>query len=188
MKFSDKPAIATAQTRLMEIFVAAGWTTPERAATLLPWRVTRVVLTTPAAATIDDLPDDDFRLTTESGGICDPRRQWRRPGIGSQWVVALAKVGDWVRVDCFDGWGNGATLRPWACYVFYDGAAPSSHTGGVSATFTSTAAVPNPRPSDYYTTGPHFADYRQNGGFIIAPPAPYPMPSWWAGKAYNSGE
>ena len=81
---------------------------------------------------------------------------------GANWALGAT-----VKVDVFDGWGPGVRTAPWNVIIDFRSGRFTQKTGGTSSSGTSRSFTPDPVPSDYYDTGPHFFDYHENGSFEL---------------------
>ena len=136
--------------------------------------------------------DDDMRLRIGGVDIFNPQRNvswyigsddvsprgnrnWQHVGFRkaivtrSEAIAAGAKweLGAKISVDTFDGWGRNYRTAPWIATVISNGGETTRHTGGVTFTGDSKSPSPRPFPSNYFSTGPHFANYYSNGSFTL---------------------
>lgn len=136
--------------------------------------------------------DDDLRLTIDGVAIFDTQlivsgyigadvignqnnTNFRTVGFRKAVVTkeqAIAAGANWrlgatVKVDVFDGWGPGIKKAPWVVTIEFNSGRTVNKTGGTFFEGTSTSFTPSPVPDDYYTTGPHFFDYHENGSFQL---------------------
>jgi len=136
--------------------------------------------------------DDDIRLQIGGVDIFNPQRNvswyigsndvkprsnrnWRHRGFRkaivtrSEAFTAGAKweLGATISVDTFDGWGGNYKTSPWVATVILNGGKVTFHKGGVTFSGSSKSPSPRPFPSNYFSTGPHFADYYPNGSFTM---------------------
>ena len=81
---------------------------------------------------------------------------------GANWALGAT-----VKVDVFDGWGPGIRTAPWNVTIDFRSGRFTQKTGGTTFVGTSRSFTPDPVPSDYYDTGPHFFDYHENGSFEL---------------------
>ena len=126
-----------------------------------------------------DPVDDDVRLTVGGIVVEDQQRNVGWYG-GTGWLTTpyptldytVGKNGDWVQIDCFDGWGWGTSYRtsPWAAYVYVGGVLSQTVVNSTPVFSGGSRPAPVPLPSDmtaYYAAGPWFFDYHSMGGFTI---------------------
>lgn len=89
-----------------------------------------------------------------------------------------------IRVRTFDGWGSGWQNVPWQITFVYSDNSERAVNGGDSRSGLSSQEAPSP-PGDYYTTGPHFYDYKENGEINIPPPVGWKLPDFLEQMANN---
>jgi len=136
--------------------------------------------------------DDDMRLQIGGVDIFNPQRNvsWyigaddvsprgnrNWPNVGFRKAIvtrgeAIAAGAKWelgatVSIDTFDGWGRNYRTAPWIATVILNSGKTTRHEGGVTFTGDSKSSSPSPFPSNYFSTGPHFADYYPNGSFTL---------------------
>ena len=136
--------------------------------------------------------DDDLRLTIDGVTISDPQlivngyvgsltvgngnnpdfltTGFRKVAVTRDQAIAAGAnwaLGSTVKVDVFDGWGPGVRTATWNVMIDFSSGRFTQKTGGTSSSGTSRSFTPDPVPSDYYTTGPHFFDYHENGSFEL---------------------
>jgi len=134
--------------------------------------------------------DDDIRVRINGQTVSDTRwnvgwyhgTEYLGPGGNPNWstegfrVVELEPTpetehlfvsGALVQIDTFNGWFsmNGS---PWTAVVTWSDGITREFTGGSTIAQPAPVSEPNPLPPDYFSTGPHFDHYAENGSFIIA--------------------
>ena len=115
--------------------------------------------------------DDDVRLTVGGVVITDPRRNlgWYSSPPHPALDYTVGKNGDWVQIDCFDGWGANYQTSAWTAHVYLDGVLQQTVTGGVtSGALTDGASTPpGGYNSAYWAAPPILFNYYSMGGFTI---------------------
>ena len=128
--------------------------------------------------TIDDVPIFDTQLIISGyiGSLTVGNRNnpdflttgFRKAAVTRDQAIAAGAnwaLGATVKVDVFDGWGPGVRTATWKVMIDFKSGRFTQKTGGTSSSGTSRSFTPDPVPSDYYLTGPHFFDYHENGSF-----------------------
>jgi hypothetical protein len=135
--------------------------------------------------------DDDLRIKIDGVTVSDTRLNvawyqgetirgafnqhggWATSGfrtirIRNEDIAFAMDVGSLVTVDVFDGWGDGWRTSPWTATVRWPDERTTSASGG--SIRSGTSPVPSTGAGNYFTTGPHFEHYIENGGFTVEAP------------------
>ena len=122
--------------------------------------------------------DDDVCLTVGGVVVYNPRRNlgWYETAVGGVWPphptidLTVGKNGDYVQIDCADGWGPNYSTSAWTAYVYLNGVLTQTVTGGITTSSTPDGA-PTPSggwSSAYYAAPPTLNNYFSMGGFTIS--------------------
>lgn len=145
--------------------------------------ITRVVITSLGPQ------DDDLRITNGNVVLSNTQLNlawyneetqiWFPPSTGTlnnnSTTTGFRKIiltsglayGDTLFVDVADCWATSWRSSTWQAVITWGDGTTTTKNGGVNASGTS--ATPSTGASDYYTTGPHFAEYHANGSFTLLP-------------------
>jgi hypothetical protein len=198
-----------ARVRLAEILVCAGLNAYKCAQAVGFPHCTGIIWETERGLNFGYKPDDDFRLrfrlgdrpAGSGGGLplpfkgADKRRNvgWYDSAVfilnevnakthtnGKRNSAKLLLVGlTEILVDTFDGWAGGWHSHPWRITFSFSDGSTVALSGGQSLDGTAIEPAPSPQPPDYYTTGPHFISYYQNGSCVCPPANGWRFPDFW---------